>query len=57
MSQRLLDEGIFVTGFGFPVVPEGTARIRVQMSAALEDEHLDRALDAFERVGRELGVI
>jgi glycine C-acetyltransferase len=57
MSQRLLDEGLFVTGFGFPVVPEGTARIRVQMSAALEDEHVDRALEAFERVGRELGVI
>jgi glycine C-acetyltransferase len=56
-SQRLLEEGVFVTGFGFPVVPEGTARIRVQMSAALEDEHLDRALDAFERVGRELGVV
>jgi glycine C-acetyltransferase len=57
MSQRLLDEGIFVTGFGFPVVPEGTARIRVQMSAALEDEHLERALEAFERVGKDLGVI
>jgi glycine C-acetyltransferase len=57
ISERLLDEGIFVTGFGYPVVPEGTARIRVQMSAALEDEHLERALDAFERVGRELGLI
>jgi glycine C-acetyltransferase len=57
MSERLLAEGVFVTGFGFPVVPEGTARIRVQMSAALEDEHLDRALDAFQRVGTELGVI
>ena len=57
MSERLLDEGVFVTGFGFPVVPEGTARIRVQMSAALEDGHLDRALDAFERVGRDLGVV
>ena len=56
-SERLLEEGIFVTGFGFPVVPEGTARIRVQMSAALEDEHLERALDAFERVGRELELI
>ncbi len=56
-SQRLLDEGVFVTGFGFPVVPEGTARVRVQMSAALQDEHLDRALDAFERVGRELGLL
>ena len=50
LSARLLDEGVFVTGFGFPVVPEGTARIRVQMSAALGQEHLDRALDAFRRV-------
>jgi glycine C-acetyltransferase len=50
MSSRLLDEGVFVTGFGFPVVPEGTARIRVQMSAALEREHLERAIDAFRRV-------
>jgi glycine C-acetyltransferase len=49
-SERLLDEGVFVTGFGFPVVPEGTARIRVQMSAALEQEHLERAIDAFRRV-------
>ena len=56
-SERLLEEGVFVTGFGFPVVPEGTARIRVQMSAALTDEHLDRAHEAFVRVGRELGVI
>ncbi|HXZ56473.1 MAG TPA: glycine C-acetyltransferase [Gaiellaceae bacterium] len=55
-SERLLDEGVFVTGFGFPVVPEGTARIRVQLSAALEPAHLDRALEAFERVGSELGV-
>jgi glycine C-acetyltransferase len=50
LSARLLDEGVFVTGFGFPVVPEGTARVRVQMSAALEPEHLERALDAFRRV-------
>ena len=57
MSDRLLSQGVFVTGFGFPVVPEGTARIRVQMSSALERADLDRALDAFERVGRELGVI
>ena len=56
-SERLLDEGVFVTGFGFPVVPEGTARIRVQMSAALEQEHLDRALEAFEKVGSELDLI
>jgi glycine C-acetyltransferase len=56
-SERLLEEGVFVTGFGYPVVPEGTARIRVQMSAALEEHHLDRALDAFRRVGAELGLI
>jgi glycine C-acetyltransferase len=47
LSERLLREGIFVTGFGFPVVPEGAARIRVQLSAALEYEDLDRALQAF----------
>ncbi len=50
LSERLLDEGVFVTGFGFPVVPEGTARIRIQMSAGLEPEHLERAMDAFRRV-------
>jgi len=50
LSERLLDEGVFVTGFGFPVVPEGTARIRVQMSAGLEAEHLERAIEAFRRV-------
>lgn len=57
ISERLLEEGIFVTGFGYPVVPEGTARIRVQMSAALEREHLDRAVAAFLRVGREVGLL
>ncbi len=56
-SERLLEEGVFVTGFGFPVVPEGTARVRVQMSAAIEEEHIDRALAAFEKVGKELGLI
>jgi glycine C-acetyltransferase len=56
-SRRLLDAGVFVTGFGYPVVPEGTARVRVQMSAAIEPEHIERALDAFEQVGRELGLI
>ena len=50
LSSRLLDEGVFVTGFGFPVVPEGAARVRVQMSAALEREHLERAIEAFRRV-------
>jgi glycine C-acetyltransferase len=53
LSERLLDEGVFVTGFGYPVVPEGTARIRVQMSAALEREHLERAIEAFRRVRPE----
>ena len=57
MSDRLLREGVFVTGFGFPVVPEGTARVRVQISSALTREELDRALTAFEKAGRELGVI
>jgi glycine C-acetyltransferase len=57
LSQRLLDHGVFVTGFGYPVVPEGTARIRVQMSAALEPSHLERALDAFTTVGREAALI
>jgi len=56
MSDRLLQEGIFVTGFGFPVVPEGTARIRVQLGSALERPDLDRALIAFDKVGRELGL-
>jgi glycine C-acetyltransferase len=57
MSDLLLKEGVFVTGFGYPVVPEGTARIRVQMSAALERAQLDRALAAFEKVGTQLGLI
>jgi glycine C-acetyltransferase len=56
-SELLLERGVFVTGFGYPVVPEGTARVRVQMSAALEPEHLDRALAAFVEVGQELGLI
>jgi glycine C-acetyltransferase len=57
ISQRLLEEGVFVTGFGFPVVPEGTARIRVQISAGLQRAHLDRALEAFQKVGREEGLL
>jgi glycine C-acetyltransferase len=57
ISDKLLQRGVFVTGFGFPVVPEGTARIRVQMSAALTREEMDRALEAFEAVGRESGVL
>lgn len=57
IAARLLDEGIYVTGFYFPVVPKGQARIRVQLSAAHEPEHLDKAIAAFTKVGRELGVL
>jgi glycine C-acetyltransferase len=57
MSEKLLAEGIFVTGFGYPVVPEGTARLRVQASAALEQEDMDRALEVFSKVGTELGLL
>ena len=57
MSARLLDEGIYVIGFSFPVVPKGQARIRTQMSAAHEPAHIDQALAAFAKVGRDLGVI
>jgi glycine C-acetyltransferase len=56
-AARLLDHGIYVIGFFFPVVPKGQARIRVQLSAAHEREHLDRAITAFTTVGRELGVL
>lgn len=56
-ARQLLDEGIYVIGFFFPVVPKGKARIRVQLSAAHEPEHLDKAVAAFVKVGKELGVI
>ena len=57
VADAMLDEGIYVIGFSYPVVPEGQARIRVQISAAHERDHLDRAVDAFEIVGRRLGVV
>lgn len=57
MANRLLKEGIYVIGFSFPVVPKGAARIRTQMSAAHELHHIDKAVAAFAKVGRELGVI
>ena len=57
MAERLLDHGIYVIGFSYPVVPHGKARIRTQMSAGHDREHLDRAIDAFAAVGRDLGVI
>ena len=55
--DAMLDEGIYVIGFSFPVVPRDQARIRVQISAAHEKEHLDRAVAAFTKVGKELGVL
>ncbi len=57
MADRLLSEGIYVIGFSFPVVPKGQARIRTQMSAAHSRDQIDRAVDAFVKVGKELGVI
>ncbi len=57
MAAKLLDEGIYVTGFYYPVVPKGQARIRVQVSAGHEKAHLDKCVAAFVKVGRELGVI
>ncbi len=57
MADRLLEEGIYVTGFSYPVVPKGKARIRVQVSAGLTREDLDRAVGAFTKIGREMGVL
>jgi glycine C-acetyltransferase len=56
-AAKLLKEGIYVTGFYYPVVPKGQARIRVQLSAAHEKEHLDKAISAFEKIGMELGIL
>ncbi|MDN3686980.1 glycine C-acetyltransferase [Cyclobacterium jeungdonense] len=57
MAERLLEKGIYVIGFYYPVVPKGEARIRVQLSAAHEKQHLEKAIAAFTEVGKELGVI
>ncbi len=57
LARRMLDEGIYVIGFSFPVVPKGQARIRVQVSAAHTREHLDRAIAAFTKAGREMGIL
>jgi len=57
LASRLLEQGIYVIAFSYPVVPKGQARIRVQISAAHEKEHLDRALEAFGKVGKELGIL
>ena len=57
MAGELLNQGIYVIGFFYPVVPKGEARIRVQISAGMEKHHLDKAMDAFVNVGKELKVI
>lgn len=57
MAAKMLEEGIYVIGFYYPVVPQGKARIRVQLSAAHDQEHLDKAITAFTKVGKEMGVI
>jgi glycine C-acetyltransferase len=57
MADKLLEHGIYVIGFSYPVVAQGQARIRVQLSAAHTPEQLDRAVDAFTRVGKDLGLI
>ena len=57
VAARLLDEGIYVIGFYFPVVPKGQARIRVQISAAHDREQLDKCIEAFTKVGKEMNII
>ena len=57
MARRMLDEGVYVIGFSYPVVPQGKARIRVQLSAGHSELHVDRAIAAFTKVGRQLDVI
>ena len=56
-ADKLLEEGIYVIGFVYPVVPKGKARIRVQLSAAHTNEQIDQSVEAFIKVGKELGVI
>ena len=57
MSARLLNEGIFVMGFYYPVVPKNKARIRVQISSSMEKHHLNKAITAFKKVGKTMGLI
>ena len=56
-AEKMMENGVYVIGFFYPVVPKGKARIRVQLSAGHSREHLDKAISAFEKVGKELGVI
>ena len=57
LAAAMLEEGIYVIGFSYPVVPKGEARIRVQLSAAHEPEHVERAIEAFKKVGKRFGAI
>ena len=57
MSDMMLDEGVFVTGFGYPVVPQGQARVRCQLSASHTKADIDEAIEAFKKVGKHLGII
>jgi glycine C-acetyltransferase len=57
LSKRILELGIYAVGFFFPVVPKGQARIRVQISAVHEREHLEKAVAAFTQAGKELGIL
>jgi glycine C-acetyltransferase len=57
MADRMLEEGVYVIGFSYPVVPKGQARIRVQMSAAHSEQDVDHAVAAFAKVGREMNII
>jgi glycine C-acetyltransferase len=57
MASKLLEERVYVIGFSYPVVPKGKARIRVQMSAVHTDNDIDRAVNAFVKVGKQLGVV
>ena len=57
MAARMMDEGVYVIGFNYPVVPKGKARIRVQISAAHTRAHLETAIRAFQKVGKEMGII
>ena len=57
MANRMLEEGIYVIGFSYPVVPKGAARVRVQMSAAHSESDVQRAVKAFTKVGSEMGIL
>ena len=56
-AEKMLERGIYVIGFSYPVVPDGKARIRTQMSAAHDKKHIDKAIESFIAVGKELGVL